>query len=236
MACEDEDLLRQIAEYAGAINRHHNRSSLGHLAQARSRPYSRPASSNGASRTLPAHGSTRNRTLVFSKPSGGEDQEITNDSQRWISSRDRGHMTLTNATAYDATTAAKLARINEVRESKRKAKLMIREKKDAEKLKYLASTTLEHESIHYRINRKASMLIRIHLEDVAERPTPARTMIHGVEFLKSPKSHNLFRKSTIKLISKNKGTKKSKKYCKYFTRTGEGPWCFSLYELKLLTM
>ncbi|CCG81535.1 protein of unknown function [Taphrina deformans PYCC 5710] len=140
---------------------------------------------------------------------------------QWISSRDRGHMTLTSANAYDQATASKLSRINESREAKKKAKLLLRDAKEAERLKTLASTTLVHEGITYRFNRKANLLLRVTLDNTLTQPTPQRTFIHGVEFLKSPKSDNLFRKTTIKLNKTNKTTEKSAlKYCKYYTRSG----------------
>lgn len=218
MESEESELLRQIAQYAGAINRHkqHPSSTEG----TRVRPYN--VSRRGA-HTKQAAIASKNRTLVFAKgPSNtSEETDTVSTSTQWISGRDRGHRTLTNASIYDTSTASKLERINETREARRRAKLIRREKKDAERLKLLVSTTLEHEGLVFRINKKANLLIRVDVDNVVARPTPKRTMINGVEFLKSPKTNNLFRKSTVKLMSKgNKKYKKSKKHCKFFTRTG----------------
>lgn len=218
-ATEDAELLRQIAFYAGAINRHHNRNkSQPLLARPRSaRPYDRAESASfGRSR------STRNRTLIFSKPVESSSTIDAPTASSWVSSRDRGHMTLTNAATYDASTTAKLSRINETREKKRKDRLMRREAKEAERLKYLASKTLEHAGITYKINKSATLLIRTSLDDLETNPTPSKTLISGVEFLKSPKSNNLFRKSTIKLRTRRASSQKEfRKFCKFFTRSGK---------------
>lgn len=207
---DEAELLQQIAAYAGAINRHQNSSY--NSTRARSQPYNKSATAPIAkSRT------SRNKTLVFTSPLCSN-----TDTSTWISSRDRGHMTLTNSAAYTATTASKLQRIDETRALRRTERLRQKEAKEAERLKYLASKTLEHDGVTYLLNKNATLLIRTSLDDVETRPTPQRTMISGIEFLKSPKSDNLFRKSSIKLRSKRtKRDDRAKKFCKFFTRSGK---------------
>lgn len=215
MSGEDAELLKQIAEYAGAINRYETRERRSvHLAK--SSPYERPPS------RIRHKSNNRNRTLVLAgQREPDECSAARGPSATWISSRDRGHLTLTNAAVYESTTATKLARIGESREARRKARLLKRDAREAERLKSLISATLSHDGITYKINRKANLLIRINLEDVVLRPTPTRAIIHGVEFVKSPKTENLYRKTTVKLIAKQKTKdRKRKSYCKYYTRSG----------------
>ena len=205
MSAEEAEILAQIAHYAGAINRHQNK-----LANA-----TRPAPYRRNTTTRHAH-STRNKTLVLNRsstPDGAHTPE-------WISSRTNGHMSLTSAAAYEAKLAAKLERAEQARRAKRQAKLLAREAKEAEHLKYLSQTTLEHEGLKYRINRKANLLIRLDLSNIDTKPTPVSTTVSGIEFLKSPKSNNLYRKSTVLLNSKKTSKSKSSKFCKYFTQTG----------------
>lgn len=222
---ENADLLRQIAQYAGAINRHHNRAEHRPGDAVRRTRSSGVDSSRPFPRSLDRRGrlGSKNRTLVFSRVAELDDSRRSDSesAEQWISGRDGGHRTLTNAAVYDTATATKLARIEETRSARRRAKLVRRERKDAERLRHLISTTLEHDGVTYKINKKGSLLIRLTLDDVKERPTPKRTTISGVEFLKSPKSDNLFRKSVVKLMSRRRPARQTTKHCKFFTRTGQ---------------
>lgn len=232
----DADLLAQIAHYAGAINRHQQtmRAPSGPYAVLGERPRSLDRYvKNKAHRA----GSTRNRSLVVNRRTGAS--EMVPAQSAWISSRDNGHMTLTSSVVYDASLASKIARSEDIRSAKRKAKLIAKEAREAERLKYLSLTTIEHEGIKYRLNKRANLLIRIStgrerycrifvlilkgLDDVLTNKTPLETTINGVAFMKSPKSENLYRKTTVRLHSKRLNqdqNQSASKHCKYFTRTG----------------
>ena len=226
-AIRDRDLLNQIAAYAGAINRHQNKATGGVQRPGPSRhhvwtPYTAARAQHDTS-TKQRPQSSRHRTLVLAGAKdhdNGNVDDTTHDAPRWVSSRARGHMTLTNAAIYDSATAKKLAARAEAREKRRQAKLRKKEAQESDRLKRLAQTTLTHEGITYRFNRKYNLLIRQNIEDVASRPTPLRTTIHGVVFLKSPKSDNLFRKSTVKLHAKGRNQTLRMRPCRYYCRDG----------------
>lgn len=232
---EEEELLRQIAVYAGAINRHQSRTSVNHgSARNTYQPYNRVGAASASGTRL-----SKNRTLVFSSPLLSDTAMPESKVSAWVSSRDRGHMTLTSAATYNSTTASKLLRIDETRALRRKEKLQRREAKEAERLKYLASKTMVHAGATYMLNKSATLLIRTSLHDVDSNPTPERTLISGIEFLKSPKTNNLFRKSTIKLrAGRTKSDLRPANFCKFFTRSGEiataGAILFSALEESLL--
>ena len=103
--------------------------------------------------------STRNKTLVLNKDlASGTDQMPTSES--WITTRHRGNMTLMNAATYEAKLSEHLARTQHAIALKKRVKLRAKEAKEAEALKYLAQTTLQHLGATYRINKQANLLIR----------------------------------------------------------------------------
>lgn len=237
------DLLRQIAAYAGAINRHQNRAGGGRHAPPASRhrswtPYGTAPSAQpqgvGKKRKLQ---SSRHKTLVLGKrkpdasasdatASSGDGSKRDDATQSaphsaaWISSRDRGHMTLTNASVYDASVANKLAAMAETRARRRAEKLRLREAREADRLRRLAQTTLVHGGITYRFNNRYNLLIRQDDDNTQGLPTPRETTIHGVLFLKSPKTNNLFRKTAVKLRAKGRNKTLRARPCRYYCRTG----------------
>ncbi|BFZ56246.1 hypothetical protein PYCC9005_003290 [Savitreella phatthalungensis] len=215
----EQQLLEQIAQVAGAINKHNNRSAVA-KASSQHRVWT-----PGQTHNRPQQASFNRSLVLGQKRKAGAPTE-------WVSSRNRGHLTLTNVAVYDDKTARKLARLDEARSAARRERLRQREERERRELKQLAQTTLVHDGVTYRFNKRFNLLIRVNTDGP---PTPIETTIHGVVFLKSPKSENLFRKTAVKLLSQHRANKNKHLagQCRNFCRTGvcrkndKGQCCFS---------
>jgi hypothetical protein len=129
-------------------------------------------------------------------------------------------MTLTHAPRFAQAAEQTIATSRATKRQKLHDRLLLQEAREAAQLRKLEQTTLEHEGITYRISKRAHLLIRQTPEEEGP-PTPLQTEINGVLFLKSPKTSNLFRKTTVKLHAQRRHANKTlAKRCGHFTKRG----------------
>ncbi|ORY82618.1 hypothetical protein BCR37DRAFT_316943 [Protomyces lactucae-debilis] len=221
MDTHEQDLLRQIAQVAGAINRHSRSQEQQASSSAAVSPT--PASSSSISSSSQRFNQRRSRHSTAPRPGSHHKTLVLHGhgvQGSYVSARQRSRITLTHAPCFAQAAQQTIATSREARRKKLLERLLLQEAKEAVQLRKLEQTTLVHEGITYRLGKRAHLLIRQTPMDQGG-PTPLETTINGVLFLKSPKSNNLFRKTTVKLHARRRTNNKTlTKRCTHFTRRG----------------
>ncbi|KTW28428.1 hypothetical protein T552_01689 [Pneumocystis carinii B80] len=211
----DIAILNEIAAVAGAINRHkHKRGEIENknAENLSFKPHSYLKN--------PRHRS-RHMSLVIS--TRHSDTNVNNETQSvstgWIQKKDR-HFQLINASIYDSTVKKRVKAIEETRLQKKMKQEEISKKNKYKGARVNEMKELMIDGVKFYVKKNGYKLIRAEDNDPFME-TSKKAVVSGSVFWRT-KNGNLWHTSLIKSkIGDKSPTKKSEKYCQYYTRTGK---------------